>query len=215
MPSKTWENLDEAKRLRVFHAAQMEFGTRGFHGGSLNVIAQEADVSKGSLYQYFEDKLDMWVAVCEMGTAEIAEHLLARTPPQEEVPLFEWLHLFLDEFITYFLEHERSRVAATAVWLEMDRRARRAAQRIVHDAWAWILGPAIDASKEAGLIRDDLPPEVLLSQIERTFRLMEWAPFLPEADPYYDLSKHGPEELRTMAHAEIEFLRGAWSPPSA
>ena len=212
MPTPTWHKLEESKRLRVYHAAQMEFGTRGFHAGSLNVISAEADVSKGSLYQYFEDKLDLWKTVCEMGTAEVVENLLAGISPLETTPLFDWLHLLLDRFIDFYLEHERNRLGATAVWLEMDTRARRAAQQIVHRAWAEALSPAIEAAMSGGSVRDDLPSDVLLSQIERTFRLMEWAPFLPDADLYFDLAKHGPDELREMAHAEIELLRRAWAP---
>ena len=42
----------------------VEFGTRGFSAGSLNVIASQAGIAKGSLFQYFEDKLDFFVTIC-------------------------------------------------------------------------------------------------------------------------------------------------------
>ena len=53
MPRPTWFNLDEGRRERVLRAAMAEFGSRGYSAGSLNVIAREAGVAKGSLFQYF------------------------------------------------------------------------------------------------------------------------------------------------------------------
>ena len=98
------------------------------------------------------------------------------------------------------------------MWVEMDPRARRVAQQIVHAVWLQALLPIIVRTQTSGDARADLPAELLLSDAERTFRLMEWAPFLPDADPCFDLTKRGPDEIRAMAHAEVESLRRAWRP---
>src|SRR6476469_6097875 len=71
MPKPTWDNLDERRRRRVLQAAMAEFGAHGYSGGSLNVIAREAGVAKGSLFQYFEDKFDFFAHVAEYTSLEI------------------------------------------------------------------------------------------------------------------------------------------------
>src|SRR6476469_1773305 len=71
MPKPTWDNLDERRRRRVLQAAMAEFGAHGYSGGSLNVIAREAGVAKGSLFQYFEDKFDFFAHVAEHASIEI------------------------------------------------------------------------------------------------------------------------------------------------
>ncbi len=108
---------------------------RGFRAGSLNVVVREVGISKGSLFQCFEAKLDLWITVCEMGTAEINGHLFAALPNPLETPLFELLHQAMAVYIKHLLENERSRRGGTAVWLETDRLARRSAQRIISHSW--------------------------------------------------------------------------------
>lgn len=212
MPRQTWLNLSEEKRERVYRAAQAEFALRGFQAGSLNVIANEAGVAKGSLFQYFDDKMDLWTTVCEMGTAEIDAHLLPAMNALAGLPAFELLHAFMDEFMTYYFEHEQARAAVGAVILESDREARQVAQAVVHESYREALEPLVQAACDAGQIRDDLSPELLLAEIERLFRLVEWAPSLPESDPVYDLAKHEPDQLRAFAHQELDLIERAWSP---
>ncbi|MBN1294809.1 MAG: TetR/AcrR family transcriptional regulator [Candidatus Latescibacteria bacterium] len=63
MPTKRFENLDPDKRKEILHAAQAEFLKNGYKDASLNTIIEEARISKGSLYYYFEDKTDLYLTV--------------------------------------------------------------------------------------------------------------------------------------------------------
>src|SRR5690349_5607311 len=49
MPTETWMRLPDARRATVLDAAEAEFARNGYSRGSLNVIAREAGVAKGSL----------------------------------------------------------------------------------------------------------------------------------------------------------------------
>ncbi|RFM23301.1 MAG: TetR/AcrR family transcriptional regulator [Candidatus Thermochlorobacter aerophilum] len=61
----TTEEAREAKRLRLLHAATKLFSQRGFHETKMQDIADEANVGKGTLYEYFETKEDLFFAVYE------------------------------------------------------------------------------------------------------------------------------------------------------
>lgn len=60
MPTSTFFRLPEEKRQRLLHAAWTEFTQTPFVNVSINRIIQEAQISRGSFYQYFEDKNDLF-----------------------------------------------------------------------------------------------------------------------------------------------------------
>jgi len=61
MPKETFFNLKEEKRERILRSAISEFRQWGFKGANIGRIAQSADVAKGSIYQYFNDKNELFV----------------------------------------------------------------------------------------------------------------------------------------------------------
>jgi len=60
MPKDTFFNLGEEKKNRVLDAALEEFGNRSFHQTTVSDIVRRAEIPKGSFYQYFEDKKDLY-----------------------------------------------------------------------------------------------------------------------------------------------------------
>lgn len=59
MIKKTFYNLPEEKRQRVINAIVDEFAGTENDKVSINRIVQKANISRGSFYQYFDDKLDL------------------------------------------------------------------------------------------------------------------------------------------------------------
>ena len=66
MPKDTFYNLDDEKRSRVLDAALEEFGSRSFHQATVGRIVEKADIPKGSFYQYFESKKDLYRYLIKM-----------------------------------------------------------------------------------------------------------------------------------------------------
>lgn len=60
MPKPTFANLTEGKRRRVVDAAVEEFGSRPYAIANLDRVVEGAGISKGSLYQYFDGKADLY-----------------------------------------------------------------------------------------------------------------------------------------------------------
>lgn len=60
MPKRTFNHLDDDKKERVMRAAIAEFHARGFENAKIETIARSAGVAKGSIYQYFDDKKDLF-----------------------------------------------------------------------------------------------------------------------------------------------------------
>ncbi|MHC1684473.1 MAG: TetR/AcrR family transcriptional regulator [Clostridiaceae bacterium] len=61
MPKETFLNLNEEKQENVMRAAINEFLKHGFEKGNIGDIAKKAGVAKGSMYQYFENKRELFL----------------------------------------------------------------------------------------------------------------------------------------------------------
>lgn len=60
MCKETFLRLPDEKRTRVINAAWDEFTTVSFANASINRIIRGAGIPRGSFYQYFEDKSDLF-----------------------------------------------------------------------------------------------------------------------------------------------------------
>lgn len=61
MPKDTFFNLDEIKRQRIVDAAIEEFSRLHYDKVTINGIVKNAEIPKGSFYQYFENKDDLYI----------------------------------------------------------------------------------------------------------------------------------------------------------
>lgn len=58
MPKETFYHLSTEKKEKVETALENEFGRTSFEKASISRIIEEANIPRGSFYQYFEDKED-------------------------------------------------------------------------------------------------------------------------------------------------------------
>ena len=73
MPADTFRNLPEEKRMRIFQAAVAEFAQQPFSQASINRIVKDAGIPRGSFYQYFADKEDLYLyVITEIGKEKLA-----------------------------------------------------------------------------------------------------------------------------------------------
>jgi AcrR family transcriptional regulator len=188
MPRPTWANLDAARRERVLHAAMAEFGRHGYSGGSLNVIAREAGVAKGSLFQYFADKFDFFAHVAEQASlrvyAAMRPHLDEPTAAQSFVEHFVGL---VDVWIDYMAEHPLERAVTAATTMELDPEVRRAVREPVHRLYAQGLRPLLEAGVASGEFRPDADLDALLSLLVLVLPHLALAPFEPGLDAALEL----------------------------
>lgn len=55
----------DAKRQEIIDTALLLFGAKGFEATSMNMIAKKLGLSKAAIYQYFENKDDLFAAVMQ------------------------------------------------------------------------------------------------------------------------------------------------------
>lgn len=156
MPKPTFHNLSAEKRERLVAAAIAEFAAHPFREASLDRVAAAAGVSKGSLYQYFEDKADLhrFVVLDELGARRTTQ------APSLEGGFFDRLEAM---FFSGLAEMRRDpKLAALGARLVRDTSQPevRALTKASHErAVAWFRSE-LAAAKERGEIREDLDLDV-------------------------------------------------------
>ena len=75
MPKDTFFNLPPEKREKIEEAAINEFVAYSFDNSSINRIVKGGGIPKGSFYQYFEDKKDLYKHIMSLIIAKKMEYL--------------------------------------------------------------------------------------------------------------------------------------------
>ena len=70
-------NGTQDKHAEIFSAALKLFQEKGYHGASMQDLADAVGMQKASLYYYFKSKEDLLVLVCERATSAFTQELTA------------------------------------------------------------------------------------------------------------------------------------------
>ena len=190
MPTVTWARVDAARRSAVVEAAEAEFGAHGFSGGSLNVIARRAGVAKGSLFQYFADKRDLYAFITDVVSQRVRSYMEDRIRQLDPSrPFFDFLTDWLDVWIAYFADHPHERSLHAAASLEVDTDARVSVRSVIHRHYLEVLRPLVRDAQLRGDFRKDADLDALMSLLLLIFPHLALAPYMRGMDPVLGLDE--------------------------
>lgn len=115
--SKQNELIREQSRKKILEAALELFGTRGFHNTSIEQIRKLAGVSKGLIYNYFNDKEDLMNQIVfeEIKKGDVIIEEMGRLNNSKE--RFKYL---LDFTFEYFRKQEHHSRLMVSLSLQME-----------------------------------------------------------------------------------------------
>lgn len=212
MPTVTWARLDGSRRNGVLAAAEAEFAAQGFSGGSLNVIARRAGVAKGSLFQYFADKRDLYAYVTDQASQRVRAYMEAQIDTLDaRRPFFDFLTDLLDAWVAYFADNPRERALHAAASFEVDTDARVSVRAVVHRHYLEVLRPLVRDARMRGDLRADADIEMLLSLLLMILPHLALAPYVRGLDPLLGLDEPSPEQPALAVRRFVAVLAGAFS----
>jgi AcrR family transcriptional regulator len=212
MPTVTWARVDAARRAAIIEAAEAEFGAHGFSGGSLNVIARRAGVAKGSLFQYFADKRDLYAFIADVASQRVRSYMEDRIRELDPSrPFFEFLTDWLDTWVAYFAENPHERALHAAASLEVDTDARISVRSVIHRHYLEVLRPLVRDAQARGDFRRDADTDVLLSFLLLIFPHLALAPYMRGLDPILGLDEPTPEQPALAVRRVVAALSDAFS----
>ncbi len=200
MPKDTFYRLAADKRERLVAEAISEFAERPFEQASLSQIAARAGVSKGSVYQYFDNKLDLYRWLL---TDEVPRRKRAFLAPEGEEPddFWEALTRTIERGIAFLVVHPRlARMTAAGADSASLPEVRGLHREVCH-AGIEELRRQLERGQQRGVISEALDLSTLVHLVDAIIGPGLTAAILHELDA--DLSTIlRSDELRARLHAE-------------
>jgi AcrR family transcriptional regulator len=100
--SRVTADTKQATRTRLLDAAAQEFARAGLERASVDAISLAAGYAKGTIYNYFASKEELFLAVVEEAMAQAA----ASSPVLADAPARERLAAVLTGFCAWVREHD-------------------------------------------------------------------------------------------------------------
>ncbi len=157
----------EERKAAILAAAEKVFVSKGVGMATMDDIAHEAELSKGTLYLYFDSKDELYLEIAVRAVRDI----LSSFEVAEAVPGsgFERVQRMLDAYVKFATEHS-DRFLVAIGWMTSDpglvANSERFGEykRLVAAAFSKAVD-AIDLGKQDGSVRADVETGTLSSQM--------------------------------------------------
>lgn len=106
MPKETFFNLPDEKRERILDVAIDQFADNDYPNVSISRLVDRAGIAKGSFYQYFEDKEDLFRHLMDVAAQE-KQAFLSEPPPNPQMDIFQYLNWLMREGLRFEFAHPR------------------------------------------------------------------------------------------------------------
>jgi len=148
MPQETFFNLPDDKRNLIISAAMHEFSKANYNTASINQICKKSNIAKGSFYQYFTDKLDLYVYIMTLAIEEKIKFFSTVIAEFHTLTLLEQFRLLFFKSIEFAKKHpqyaalgeqfskENNESAKLAVIKEGDKQSESLFIQMIHNAKA-------------------------------------------------------------------------------
>jgi len=175
----------ETRRQHILDAAITCFARKGFHQTTMEEIGQEADLSPGVAYRYFENKEDIILATIQ-DSLDRAGHLY----DSDEVDTLHILAQMLDDHLQRVQQPGRDKYYKVRVqlWAEVIQNPEVAEKaRNIRQTALEKLAQVIQRGQERGQINPDLDPMAVSLTISAVHDgiIIHWL-----ADPDLDFQQH-------------------------
>lgn len=164
MPKKTFFSLLEEKRKRVTQVLIKYFAHYPYNKVDIEDVAKESQVSKGSMYQYFENKKDMYFFAISEAFARYMK--IAEGVNFEKTSFFDYIKKGLEFYSKFLLKDTNACLLIEKSALHDDSPFREEIEEMYHEKTREILKDIILKNQKAGFIRKDVDADLLVVFIE-------------------------------------------------
>lgn len=165
------EKAKASRRRAILSAADKQFAKRPYREVLLEDIAADAEVAKGTLYLYFENKADLYLALVIEWFEPMVRRLQEEVPAVAEQSAWAGIRLLIKEMLAFNLDHpalqevmrETSPASAEAICGDLKRSMATLIEQTLRQGVA--RGELADPAPEA-------TAELILATIPRAARWM-------------------------------------------
>ena len=165
MPRPRFDNLSPEKRERILETAAKAFAADGYEHASMNQILADAGISKGAAYYYFDNKADLYGATVN----HYLQEFLGDVPWSfEQTTAVSFWPTLLQVYREQFSQFAERPWVFGLVKSGGPVAAEVMAEGPLAEMWqtlTTVLDDLIRRGRELGVVRDDLPEELLVALV--------------------------------------------------
>lgn len=154
-----------AKRLQILESAAAQFARKGYEATLMDDVASAAGVSKGSLYDYFKNKEDLFYAVFEWFQGRLLEASVAQAG--DKMGARERLVAFAEASVGALVSQINLYPVTLEIWAAAAKAGTRKrfakAMRKLYEGYRREVVALIRTAQEQGEIKPGVEPEILAS----------------------------------------------------
>jgi len=172
MQMTRYDSSPKGKKDRIVEAAALVFAQKGYAGAAVADIALEAGVGKGTVYEYFDSKEDLFFAVFEWylrktgSAAQVSISVLGGSAAKRLQALSDSIMAMWDEVKDAFTLTMEFWAASSSS--QMRDRFKQAFRRLYQE-FRKIVAAIIQDGIERGEFRSDLNPEAIAAALVGTW----------------------------------------------
>lgn len=164
MPKNTFLNLNIRKRKKILNSLIKYFANNTYEKVDIEDIAKECKVSKGSMYQYFINKKDMYFYAINESIKKMFK--IIEYIDFEKIDLFEYLENSFESNWILFSKYPNEYLLLEKSIFSYEAPFKDEINVLFSNKFREILKMIIIKSQKNGVIRDDLTCDLILNFME-------------------------------------------------
>jgi AcrR family transcriptional regulator len=213
MPKDTFFNLPEDKRTLICQVAIGEFATHSFAQASINRIVARSGIAKGSFYQYFENKNDLFLYLVQLVEDEKLNFLapVVRNPEQHD--FFTLLRELSWSGIQFAVAHPQYAEISKKLLASKGTPIYREVTEHIKSSELAFFETLLDNAITKGEVRGNMEPKMLAYMVSSMYALVieyyleHLGPDFNETmmetiDQFLDFLRHGIDEKNSTAPSQ-------------
>ncbi len=205
--SRLFQNLSPEKREKIFTAAAEEFAEHGYRKASVNSIVKIAGISKGSLFQYFSTKRNLFDGLVDLASDHVKIYLRTVREETRELGFFDRL----DRFIRSGFEFIDKRPALSRIYFHLLQSGDSpfGLERIVdlRRRGEGFLFELLSEAQKKGELRKDLDTEKLAFILNSLLENLLRSYYLDHLSAGHGLYQGDPRTLDEWIKTTVDFIR--------
>jgi AcrR family transcriptional regulator len=161
MPKETFLKLPVEKQERIMRASVSEFTDKGFDKGNIGEIANNAGVAKGSIYQYFENKKELFLYCVQWTMGVLVKKYVKQMVPDDKSSIFDYLYRNSKDIMLQMKEERDLVIFIQDVFLGKYQNLTNESMAYVNQLSEEYMLNLIRAGKSNGTIRKDIDDHIL------------------------------------------------------
>jgi AcrR family transcriptional regulator len=164
LPKKTFFNLPIEKKQKITNALIKHFAYKPYNQVDIEDIAKECKVAKGSMYQYFENKKDMYFYAINEAIRTSLD--MIENYNFEDISLFEYVERSFELTWNFYLKNPSAYILLEKAAFYDDSPYKEEVQELLMSKTKALLSNIILKNQKSGFIRDDISSELILIFLE-------------------------------------------------